>query len=216
MVAGRREARMAEFPILRKTDLDAAQRGLWEELTLGPRGFYTGGPEAPRLPDLYNAWLQFPAFGDLMLRLGDHIRGCAELTGKMRELVVLTTSALLGARVEFDFHVPFARNEGLSDALIEAIAEGRTPPFADDAERIVYEANVQFLRTATLTEATRAEVLALIGYPGMIQLIAAIALYVITAYTTNVARVRLADDFSADPERLKAFFAGRPLAEGER
>jgi 4-carboxymuconolactone decarboxylase len=43
------------------------------------------------------------------------------------------------------------------------------------------------------------------------QLIAAITLYVVTAYTTNVARVRLADDFSADPDKLKAFFAGRPV-----
>jgi 4-carboxymuconolactone decarboxylase len=202
---------MAEFPILRKGDLDADQRSLWDELTLGPRGFYTGGPTAERLPDLYNAWLQFPAFGELMLRLGDEIRACSELTGRLRELVVLTTSAMLGARVEYDFHVPFALNEGLSEAVIAAIRAGEAPPFAEEAERIVYEANVQLLRTATLTERTREEVLALIGYRGMVQLIAAISLYVVTAYTTNVARVRLADDFSADREKLNAFFAGRPV-----
>jgi 4-carboxymuconolactone decarboxylase len=201
---------MAEFPVLEKDALDADQRSLWDELTLGPRGFYTGGADARRLPDLYNAWLQFPGFGRLMLGLGDEIRGCAELSGKLRELVVLTTSAILGARVEYEFHVPFAQNEGLSDALIAAIGAGETPPFGDEAERIVYEANVQFLRTATLTERTREEVIATIGFAGMIQLIAAIALYVVTAYTTNVARVKLADDFSADPDRLKAFFAGKP------
>ena len=65
---------MERFPILDKGELDAEQRKLWDELTLGPRGFYTGGPEAERLPDLYNAWLQFPEFGELMLRLGDAIR----------------------------------------------------------------------------------------------------------------------------------------------
>ncbi|MDR2856578.1 MAG: hypothetical protein LBV50_01875 [Novosphingobium sp.] len=37
---------MERFPILKKSDLDEAQRALWDELTLGPRGFYTGGPEA--------------------------------------------------------------------------------------------------------------------------------------------------------------------------
>jgi 4-carboxymuconolactone decarboxylase len=202
---------MGEFPVLARSDLDADQASLWDELTLGPRGFYTGGAEARRLPDLYNAWLQFPAFGRLMLRLGDEIRACADLPGKLRELVVLTTSAALGARVEFDFHVPFAQNEGLPDAVIEAIAAGEAPAFADPVERIVYEANLQLLRTATLTERTRAEVVGLIGYPGLIQLIAAVTLYVVTAYTTNVAKVRLADDFSADPEKLKAFFAGKPV-----
>ena len=148
-----------------------------------------------------------------MLRLGDSIRAKSELPGRLRELVVLTTSAMLGARVEFDFHVPFGRNEGLSDALIEAIGEGRAPPFADEAERIVHEANVQLLRTATLTPATREEAIEALGYRGLMQLIAVVTLYVVTAYTTNVARVKLAEDFSADPGRLKNFFAGKPVGQ---
>jgi len=200
---------MEPFPVLGKDQLDAEQRALWDELTLGPRGFYTGGADATRVPDLYNAWLQFPEFGRLMLQLGDALRAKSALPGKLRELVVLTTSAYLGARVEYEFHIPFARNEGLSDELIAAIGERRTPLFADDAERIVYEANVQLLRTAALTEWTRQEAIALLGYPGLMQLIAAITLYAVTAYTTNVARVKLADDFSADPQMLKDFFAGK-------
>jgi 4-carboxymuconolactone decarboxylase len=200
---------MNEFPVLKKSDLDASQAALWDELTLGTRGFYTGGSAAQRLPDLYNAWLQFPEFGQLMLRLADELRKRSELPGKLRELVVLTTSAILGARVEYEFHIPFARNEGLSEAVILAIGEGREPSFAEDAERITYEAVVQLLRTATLTEDTRKEAIELMGFRGLIQLIAAVSLYLITAYTTNVARVKLAEDFSADPQRLKDFFAGK-------
>lgn len=200
---------MERFPVLTKEELDAEQRKLWDELTLGPRGFYTGGAEARRLPDLYNAWLQFPEFGELMLRLGDAIRAKTELPGKLRELVVLTTSATLGAQVEYEFHIPFAQNEGLSDALVAAIGKGETPPFADDAERIVYQANVQLLRTAALAVETREEVIGAIGYRGLMQLVATVMLYVVTAYTTNVARVKLADDFSADPQMLKDFFAGK-------
>lgn len=202
------------FPVLGKDDLDERQRALWDELTLGPRGFYTGGAEARRLPDLYNAWMQFPEFGTLMLRLGDAIRDRAELPGRLRELIVLTTSAMLGARVEFDFHVPFARNEGLSDDLIAAIGNDEVPPFADDIERIVYQASIELLRGATLAPATREEALALIGHRGVIELIAMVSLYVVTAYTTNVARVKLADDFSADPDELKTFFAGKRKPEG--
>jgi 4-carboxymuconolactone decarboxylase len=207
---------MERFPVLKKEGLDPAQRALWDELTLGPRGFYTGGAEAERLPDLYNAWLQFPEFGELMLRLGDAIRTRAELPGKLRELIVLTTSAMLGARVEFDFHVPFARNEGLGDAVIAALAEGETPVFADEAERIVHQANVQLVRTGALAPETREEATAALGYPGLMTLIAVVTLYVVTAYTTNVARVKLADDFSADPERLKDFFAGKPARSSSR
>lgn len=200
---------MQPFPVLGKDELNAGQRALWDELTLGPRGFYTGGAEAERLPDLYNAWLQFPEFGDLMVKLGGAIRANTALPGRLRELIVLTTSASLGARVEFDFHVPFAQNEGLSDALIDALAEGREPAFADPAERIAHAANVQLLRTGALEPETREEAIAAFGFPGVMALIAIVSMYVVTAYTTNVARVRLAEDFSADPEQLKDFFAGK-------
>ncbi len=203
---------MERFPVLGKDELDPAQRALWDELTLGPRGFYTGGAEAQRLPDLYNAWLQFPEFGDLMVKLGGAIRANTALPGKLRELIVLTTSAKLGALVEFDFHVPFAENEGLSGALIAALRAGSDPVFAGDDERIAHAANLQLLATGALEHDTREEAIAAFGYPGVMALIAIVSMYVVTAYTTNVARVKLAEDFSADPEQLKDFFAGKDVA----
>jgi 4-carboxymuconolactone decarboxylase len=203
---------MERYPVLSKQDLDEKQRALWDELTLGPRGFYTGGAEAKRLPDLYNAWLQFPEFGKLMIDLGVKVRENGALPGKLRELVVLTTSAKLGAMVEFDFHVPFAENEGLSAGLIAALRENREPPFGDQSERIAWQVNVQLLHTGALEPQTREEAIAEFGYDGLMLLIANVTLYVATAYTTNIARVKLAEDFSADPDRLKDYFAGKPAA----
>jgi 4-carboxymuconolactone decarboxylase len=205
---------MDGFPQLTRDQLDPAQLELWDELTLGPRGFYTGGAATKRLPDLYNAWMQFPEFGQIMLRLGDAVRARKDLPGRLREIIVLVTSARLGAIVEFDFHVPFALNEGLSQELVDAIRAGREPPFADDAERATWEANVQLLETATLAPATRDRLIAAIGYPGLVELLATVMLYVVTAWTTNVARVKLAEDFSADPDQLKDFFAGKPVSAG--
>jgi 4-carboxymuconolactone decarboxylase len=202
---------MDGFPQVTKGELDPQQRALWDELTLGPRGFYTGGPDAQRMPDLYNAWLQFPEFGKIMLQLGDAIRARPNLPGRLRELIVLVTSARLGAMVEFDFHVPFALNEGLSKDLIDAIRDGRVPPFANEDERVTYDANVQLLETATLEQGTRDELVALIGHPGLVQLFSAVMLYVVTAWTSNVARVKLPEDFSVNPDMLKDFFAGKPV-----
>lgn len=200
---------MAGYPVLGKDGLNDEQRALWDELTTGPRGFYTGGAEAERLPDLYNAWLQFPAFGKLMIDLGSAVRANRALPGRLRELVVLTTSARLGAMVEFDFHVPFARSEGLSDGLIDALRAGREPEFGDEAERIAHSVNVQLLQCGALSDETRREALAAFGPDGVMLLVANVTLYVATAYTTNIARVQLAEDFSADPDELRDFFAGK-------
>lgn len=197
---------MDAFPVLGKQDLDATQRAFWDELTLGPRGFITGGANAERLPDLYNAWIQFPEFGHIMLQLADAIRAHSDLSGKLRELVILTTSILLNTRVEYEFHAPFARNEGLPVAVIQAIGDGTPPPFADETERVTFQATVELVRTATLSEATRNDVLRLMGHRGLMQLIAAVGLYAIVSHTTNVAGVKLADDFSADSTKLNAFF----------
>ncbi len=194
------------YPILGKDDLDPNQRAFWDELTLGPQGFFIGGAEAKRLPDLYNAWIQFPELGQLMISLAGKIRERPLFAGKLREMVIINTCNMLGCRVEYEFHSPFARQEGLSDAVIAAIGEGAPPPFADEAERIIFEANVQLVNTATLTEATRNAVVDLIGFPGLTQLIGLVGLYVVVAHTSNVAGVKLADDFSADPDKLHAFF----------
>lgn len=197
---------MDGFPILRKDGLDAPQRAFWDEVTLGPRGFFTGGAEARQLPDLYNAWLQFPEFGHTMLRLAGDIRGRTDLPGKLREMVIITTSVLLNCRVEYDFHSRFARTEGLADAVIAAIGEGAPPPFADEAERIVFAANLELVRTASLTEPLRQEVVRVIGHRGLMQMIAVIGMYTMVSCTSNVAGVRLADDFSADAAKLDDFF----------
>jgi 4-carboxymuconolactone decarboxylase len=205
---------MTSFPILNRDILeDDDQRDFWDEITQGPRGFYSGGKESKRLPDLYNAWMQFPEFGRSIFRVADGLRQGGHLPGKLRELLVLTTSIKLGARVEYEFHIPFARDQGLSDEAITAIGEGRVPPFADDAERILYEANVQLLETATLTEKTRREVIDLMGDRGLMHLIAAVMVYVVTAYTTNIGGVKLAEDFSADQGELNDFFAGKVAAD---
>lgn len=206
---------MERFPVMGKHELDADQRALWDELTLGPRGFYTGGEEAERLPDLYNAWLHFPDFGRAMMALGDQLRSKSEMNGRLRELVILVTSAEMGAMVEFDFHVPFAQNEGLPDEVIAALAEKRRPDFDDPVDEIVYEANVQLLRTHVLTPEARQAMIDAIGYPGLMQFVAAVTLYAATAWTTNIARVKLAEDFDADPEMLKDFFAGKPVKREE-
>ncbi|MCX7864737.1 MAG: carboxymuconolactone decarboxylase family protein, partial [Novosphingobium sp.] len=160
---------------------------------------------------LYNAWLHFPEFGRLMLQLGDHLRAKSELNGRLRELVILTTSAQMGAMVEYEFHLPFARKEGLSDQVIAAIGEGRMPDFDNPLDTLVHEANMQLLRTHALSAETRQAMIEAIGYRGLVQFIAAVVLYAATAWTTNIARVRLAEDFNADPDMLADFFAGRPV-----
>lgn len=207
---------MTTFPILEKQTLDESQRQLWDELTLGHRSVLTGGAEKKRLPDLFNAWLQFPEFGQLMLQVADAVRGSDALTHKLRELIILTTSMLWGARVEYDFHVPLARGNGLADAVIEGIGRSERPAFSDESERIVYQASLELVRTGSLSDATREAVVAILGYRGLMTLIALVGLYSIVAFTSNACDVHLLDDFAADEGKLQQFFQGRLIGEYQK
>lgn len=161
------------------------------------------------MPDLFNAWLQVPEFGKVMLRMADVIRANDALTHRLRELVILTTSMLLGTRVEFDFHVPQARKNGLAEAVIEAIGRGEKPEFADEVERVIYQANVELVRVGSLSDHTRESVVLAVGYRGLMLLIALVGNYVIVGYTSNVAEVRVLDDFEADEQKLEYFYKGK-------
>lgn len=196
---------MDKFPVFGKEGLSAAQQVFWDEITKGPKGFATGGPQAKHLPGLYNAWLPFPEFGLMMSRLGDEIRAKGGIPGKLREMVVITTSTLLESPLEYKVHSVFAKVEGLSEAVIKAIGEGRPPPFSDDAERVVYTANVELLKTGRLLPETREAMVKILGLPGLIQFIALVGLYVITSYTVNVAGAELPEDFKLDEEQIRAF-----------
>ena len=80
----------------------------------------------------------------------------------------------------------------------------------DPDDTPAYNASILYLESQRRRNVANADKVHL-GHRGVMQLIAAVSLYVVTAYTTNVARVKLADDFSADPEKLKDFFAGKAV-----
>ena len=63
-----------------------------------------------------------------MLLPGAGLRAQTALGGQMRELMVPATSKRLDMQVELDFPVPFALNQGLSEARIAAINSGEARP----------------------------------------------------------------------------------------
>lgn len=208
---------MLQFPVLGKGELDPEQLSLWARATQGPRAFFsTGAGEIKRLPDLYNAWLQFPELGQAMLRLSDAIRARGQLPGKLRELVILTTSMLMHARHEYDFHSNSARFEGLAEEVITAIGDGRRPQFRDEQERIIFDSNVELVRTGAVNETLKGEVVAAFGLSGLMQLVGLIGLYVIVSHTVNVANVAMAPEIFIDRAKLEEYWrSAKSAAAGE-
>jgi alkylhydroperoxidase family enzyme len=87
--------------------------------------------------NLYRMLLHSPPVAEGWLAFFSSIRQKAALPGRYRELAILRVAVLNGADYEFEAHVPFALNEGLAQAAVDALRVERVPERLDSAGRAV-------------------------------------------------------------------------------
>ncbi len=92
-----------------------------------------GGVEGPFIPLVY-----VPGILDRLQFLGEHCRFHTSLEPKLRELAIIVTARHMAAPLEFHVHAMEAREFGLSDEVIDAVAAQRQPPNMDLEESLTY------------------------------------------------------------------------------
>ena len=100
--------------------LNPEQRALWDMIAGGPRG----GVRGP-----YFALLHAPKLCAQVEALARFLRFECSIPQRLRELVILVTGRRWNAEYEWFAHEPFAQKHGVSQAVIDAVREWRTPPF---------------------------------------------------------------------------------------
>ena len=106
---------------------------------------YEGQPLAERirrerggqLLNLYRMLLHSPPVTEGWLAFLTAIRHKTELSARYRELAILRIAVLNGAEYEFEVHVPFALEEGVSREAIDALRANRNTNDLDEADRAV-------------------------------------------------------------------------------
>jgi alkylhydroperoxidase family enzyme len=87
-----------------------------------------------KLLNLYRMLLHSPPVAEGWLGFLTAIRQKCSLPARVRELVIMRIAVLNAAEYEFEAHLPFAREERVSDAQIEALRTGNLALF-DERER---------------------------------------------------------------------------------
>ena len=110
-------------------ELAPAQRALYDAITGGPRASQAGTVPITdadgQLLGPFAIMLLAPAVGDAMQQVGAKIRFGTALTGRERELAILTVAGALNSEFERLAHVPAARGLGLTEPQIDAALAGR-------------------------------------------------------------------------------------------
>lgn len=79
--------------------------------------------ERGRISPLYQVLLNSPAMAHGWEQLLTAVRQRSSLPADVRELVILRVAVLNGAPYEFDAHVPYAKQAGVSDEAIAALQQ---------------------------------------------------------------------------------------------
>lgn len=175
-------SRLSELSI---EDMTPDQRRVHDEIVAGPRG----GIRGP-----FNAFLRSPGMADHAQKLGAFIRYESTLPGKLRELAILVTARHWGAQYEWYAHAKIAREEGLNDAIIDAIAGRERPVFDEPAEETVHDFCADLLRTGEAGDGTFAAAHELLGERGVVELIGLMGYYCLVSLTLNTFQVPVPGD----------------------
>jgi alkylhydroperoxidase family enzyme len=130
-----------------------------------------------KLFNLYKMLLHSPAVADGWLSFLTAVRQKTVLRGRHRELAILRVAVRNGAQYEFDAHVPFAIEEGIGQAAIEALRAGRVPDGLDGADLAVIAYTDSMTREIRVPDDVFAQVRERFAEREVVELTATVAAY---------------------------------------
>ncbi len=175
---------MARLPPLNPAALSGGQKALYDKIKSGPRG-RVGGP--------MEVLVGCPTAGDPLQELGGRLRFDGALPGKLRELAILVAARFWTAQFEWHAHARIAREEGLDDSVIAAIAEGAPPALASPEETIVYTFCRELHDAHAIGDETFAKAVEVLGQEAVIELTVLSGYYTTVSMILNTFEVPLPD-----------------------
>ena len=131
-------------------------------------------------------WLSSsPELCELALRLQDWFPKHGRLERRLLELMILVLARKSNAQFAWFAHETHALRLGVAPEIVEAIRTRRTPDFAHEDERLVYDVTLELDATKTLSPGTYARASALMGTEVLIELVSAVGFYEMVAMTLN-------------------------------
>lgn len=177
------------LPGLTRDELGEAARSLWDAIVGSGRGNVVG--ESGALVGPFNAWLHAPEAGLALSKLGAVLRFGTSLERRLTEVAIITVGAAWKAEFEWWAHARMAREQGVSDSVIDAIGAGEVPRFDRDEEEVVHAVASELVRTGRVGAETYGRAVGLLGCQGMVELVSLCGYYCLVSFILNAFEVPL-------------------------
>jgi len=171
---------MARIAELAPEDMTDEQRAVADAIATGPRGAVRGP---------FKMLLHSPELAGCVQQTGAYVRYHCDIPWKLRELAILITAHHLKSQYEWFAHEGEARKAGLGDAIIEAVRNGETPAFTDEAEAEIWRFCTELYARRRISAAAYDAVVARHGEKATVDLAGLLGHYNLIALTLNIFEV---------------------------
>jgi 4-carboxymuconolactone decarboxylase len=177
------------FPLLTDAQMTPAQKEVANNIRTGPRASVPGSAaNNASLGSPFNVFLRSPEVGDLLQKVGTHIRFKSTLGARLNEFAILITARQWTSQYEWFAHHRLALQAGLSPEVAQAVAEGKRPVGMKADEEIVYNFCHELHTTQQVSDASYKAMVDQFGEQGVMDLIAVNGYYVLVSMVLNVDR----------------------------
>jgi 4-carboxymuconolactone decarboxylase len=181
------------FPPLEWAAMTEAQKTMTRHVLDGPRTTMAGP---------FNAMLRSPVMGDYAQELGAQVRFNSSLPPPLREMTILMVTRHWTSHFEWNAHKRAALAEGLSPAIIAAIAAGEQPSAMQPDESALHRFCAELLETKRVGDATFAAARMAFGEQGVAEIIYTLGYYGLVAMLLNVDEHPLPEGVEPELEPL--------------
>ena len=172
----------------------------FDELTPEQQAQYKriGKARAPR-PDgqfggPFDPWIRSPEVAQRAMSLGNFVWERTSIGRRIVELAIIVTGRAWRSTVEWVAHAKMAKNEGVSDGVIQAVFDQGEPPInAPDDEKLTIAVCRAIHETRDLPLPLYHASIECWGETGLMELIQTIGFYSFVSMTLNVFNIPTAD-----------------------
>lgn len=164
--------------------LDAAQQAQYERVKRmrPPRANgQFGGP--------FDPWITSPEVCERALSLGNYIWERTSVGRRIVELAIIVTGRHWRSNVEWVAHARMAREQGISEDVINAVFELRLPENAPDDEKLTIAVCRALHETQDLPKSLYDRAIAMWGERGLMDIIQTIGFYTFVSMTLNAFNI---------------------------
>jgi 4-carboxymuconolactone decarboxylase len=173
---------MARLPNVSREQLKAEDQKFFDEI-VGSRG----GVQGP-----YSILLHSPDLAARVADTGAYVRFDFDMPNALKEVVIITAAREIDSQYEFTAHASLAREAGVSEDTIRAIAQGKAPQGLADDEAMLVRYTVELLRDRKISDATFNAIKNKYGTRGVVDITALIGHYLLVGQILAAFEVELA------------------------